>query len=450
MFRVSAIALVAIALVHPLPVDAQGAAQPEVAMTAGLEGTHILRGSPGATTMVIGLTGAHLPAAGSVQRAPMSVALVIDRSGSMAGEKIVHAIAAARGFVGGLRDGDVVAIFQYDGVVEQLAAPTVITSYSRPNLQHRLGEVTPRGATNIHAGLAAGIAALSQPGAERPIRRIVLISDGRANAGLMGPGHLGAVAAGAALQGISVSTIGVGYDYDEAVLGAIAVRAGGRYYHLANPTQMAAILEQELESLSRTVARGVTIEVTPGPGVRVLSATGADLSTAGGVSRLTIGDLLSQSSRDVVLQLQVPTGSDFSGRAASLDLGYVAANGGVARAARAQVNYQLANSEASVRRSTVPAFAPIIARHRASAASQEAARLLEQGRNDEAGDVLDRNAARIRGRAAALGGQAGALLSNQATALERQSSSTRRARTARARRAQQLDLTDEALGGLGF
>lgn len=431
----------------PLPCSAQGQGG-EVQLAAGLQHGTILHGSDGQVRLVVDLAAAPSPQA--TTRAPMSVALVIDRSGSMAGDKMANAIMAASSFIGNLRDGDVVAVYAYDDVVEQLAPPTVVSPATRPGLVGAVARLTPRGSTNLHGGLVAGISALSHPGAERPIRRVILISDGLANVGPSSPEQLGQVSAAAAVSGVSVTSIGVGLDYDESVLAAVAVRSGGRFYHLQEPAQMASILEAELNALTRTVARGVLLELAPGPGVQVLDATGADLTRRGSQVELRLGDMVGGVSRAVVVSLRVPTTGGPVRRAAQISLRYDAAEAGVRREATSAVTYRLSASQAAVDQSVVPRYAVLVERHEAALANQRAAELLGQGQNENAGDVLRDQAQRLRRRARDVGGAEGQELRREAERLEGAERRARRARSRPARRAAQLDMADDALGGLGF
>jgi Ca-activated chloride channel family protein len=420
----------------------------EVQMVSGLQYATLLMGSNGQAQMVIDLTAPALPRA--TQRPAMSVALVIDRSGSMAGDKMGNAISAAASFIQNLSDGDVVAIYAYDDVVDQLAPPTPVNAATRPGLLAAVGQLFPRGSTNLHGGLMAGVAALSRPGAERPLRRVILISDGLANVGPSSPIQLGQAAANASYSGISVTAIGVGLDYDEAVLGALAVRSGGRFYHLQEPGQMAIILQSELEALTQTVARGLSIELIPAPGVQVLDATGADVVRNGRRVQLRLGDMLGGQSRAVVVDLRLPTAGGPERQAAQLIMSYQAASSGANREASDQVIYQISRSPASVQASVTPRYALLVERHQAALAQQRAAEMLGRGESDGAGNVLQAQAQQLRRRARAIGGAEGQEMEQEAQRAETAERRARRANSRPARRAAQLDMADDALGSLGF
>lgn len=432
---------------------AAGVAEPsslatgEINLSAGMEHGYVLQGAAGEAYLVVDLSAIDAPQ-GAVRPA-MAVALVIDRSGSMSGPKMPNAIMAASSFIASLADGDVVSIFQYDDVVEQLAPPTVVNAMSRQQLMASVSRMFPRGSTNLHGGLQAGVSSLLRPEAERPLRRVVLISDGLANVGPASPLELGTVAAYAATAGVSVTAIGVGLDYDEAVLGSMAARSGGRFYHLQEPSQMAVILESELNALSQTVARNVIVDVVPAAGVQFVNATGADVIERGQRVRLRVGEIQGGGNRPVVVALRLPENGAPVRDAAQVNLSY-ASPSGEARQASTTVQYGITESQTAVDGSLRPQFALAVEQHRTAAATLQAAEALNSGDADGAANLLEQQALAMEQRAASMPSAQRAALNNQATKVRSQSQRARRARSRPAQRASSLSLHDDALDGLGL
>lgn len=426
----------------------------EITLNAGLENAYVLQGSSGEAFLVIDLAAAQVQA--QVQRPSMGVALVIDRSGSMAGDKIVNARSAASSFIQSLADGDVVSVYQYDDVVEQIAPPTVVDANSRALLSSVVQGIQPRGSTNLHGGLVAGIESLSSALAERPVRRVILISDGLANVGPSSPFELGNTAAAGAARGVSVTTIGVGLDYDENLMTQVAIRSGGRFYHLQEPAQLAAILETELNSLGATVARAIQLEILPAPGVQVLGASGADLVRQGQVVQLNVGEMIGSSSRQVVVPIRVPTTGSGAGQVGSLTLRYRSTAANADRTQQGRVEYQLAASQAQVDQSVRPQFAVAVESYRTAQAQREAANLVSQGNTRQAAQVLQDRSASMRSRAQAMGGEAGRSILFSADTVDGQMQAVEAAEAAApaaapaARRALELDLEDQAAEAEGY
>ncbi len=247
-----------------------------------------------------------VPSASRRARSPADVALVIDTSGSMAGAKIENARAAARQLVDKLADGDIVSITSFSDEARLLLGPTVLDHDGRQSLYRTIAGLQPSGGTNMFDGLRmAERNAVGSP-ATHPVRRVVMISDGMANIGPSSPEVLGALAARGSDGGVQVSAIGVGLDYDEHTLNALAVRSSGRLYHLDEPREMTAILDREVGLLQATAATGAFVEISPAPGVQILGADGvASTPIADGGVRVPLGTMFGGQHREMVLRAHV-------------------------------------------------------------------------------------------------------------------------------------------------
>jgi Ca-activated chloride channel family protein len=157
----------------------------------------------------------------------------------------------------------------------------------------------------MFAGLQAGEARLAYAPPTHPVRRVVLISDGMANIGPSSPEELGTLAAQGTESGAQVTAIGVGLDYDERTLGALAVRSSGRLYHLDAPGQMAQILQNELHLLSATVAANAYLEVVPAPRVELSGVEGLRVDRNGSAVRVPLGSLYAGQQREILLRARV-------------------------------------------------------------------------------------------------------------------------------------------------
>ena len=200
-------------------------------------------------------------------------------------------------------------------------------------------------------GLAERRALASPP--SHPVRRVVMISDGMANIGPSSPEVLGAVAARGSDGGVQVSAIGVGLDYDERTLNALAVRSSGRLYHLDEPREMTAILDREIGLLQATAATGAYVEIVPAPGVTLQGADGVRFDwQGGGAARVPLGTMFGGQHREMVLRVRVDAGSEAGegGRAlASVRLHFHdPADGGVERVQEVVARFQVTSDHARV------------------------------------------------------------------------------------------------------
>lgn len=209
------------------------------------------------------------PEATSVQaRAPVSVSIVIDRSGSMKGQRLTNAIAAARGMLSRLRPDDTISLVAYDDEAELLVAPTTVDRVDRLAFERALTGLRSGGHTCISCGIDLARAQVrSRSGA---INRILLLSDGVANRGLTTVPELRLLGDVARQERTAVTTIGVDLDYDERMLFAVSQASNGNHYFVEDPLGLPAVFEREAANLVGSVADRVDVDVRLAEGVELL------------------------------------------------------------------------------------------------------------------------------------------------------------------------------------
>lgn len=284
------------------PASANGADASRLAIQARLQSTHLLQGM-GDTYMAITLQAPTLD--GVQARPPVNVAVVIDRSGSMAGEKLLHAKEAARQLVSQLSPTDRVAIVSYGSDVNLVFPSTRATAQAKAAAFQAIEAIYDNGGTNLSGGLTQGreqIELFPEAGA---VERVVLISDGQANEGIVHPDGLAQLAADTAQRGVSITTVGVGLDFDERVMTRIAVSGRGNYYFAENSFALAQMFTQELDRLAATAATHVHLNLHPAPGVEILKAYGYPTAPSGQGILIPVADLHSGETRKVVVRLRV-------------------------------------------------------------------------------------------------------------------------------------------------
>jgi Ca-activated chloride channel family protein len=236
-------------------------------------------------------------------REPIAMGLVIDRSGSMLNRPLRDAKDAALRAVDALAPGDAFSIVTYSTEVETIVPIGLATDQRKAEARAAIERIRADGNTNLSAGLETGAASLQS--FDGNLDRVILISDGRPNEGISGRDKLSALAARLAGKGISISTIGVGLEFDERVMTQIAVAGRGNYYFVESSSDLPRIFEQELGSLGETVAVDARLAVTPGQGVEILEAYGYDVARDGTVVSVPIADLRAGETRKVVLEVRV-------------------------------------------------------------------------------------------------------------------------------------------------
>lgn len=192
------------------------------------------------------------------QRAPVNLALVIDRSGSMSGFKLNQAKQAARQLISQLSPTDRLAIVHYGSDVKSLDG-MLATPANKEKMFAYVDGIWDDGGTNIGAGLTTGRDLLLSARNEFKVNRLILISDGQPTEGLVEFDGLTAIVKDIRTYGVSVSSIGVGDDFNEQLMSAFAEVGAGAYAYLQDASQLAAIFQKDLNAAGLMVARGVSL-----------------------------------------------------------------------------------------------------------------------------------------------------------------------------------------------
>jgi len=250
-----------------LPLDGvEGVVQTKVELDRPL----IIRGDRTPVYALVRCHAAESPPAELANRPPLNLALVLDRSGSMeATGKIAYLKEAARKAVDGLTPSDLLAVVEYDTEITTLW-PSQPVLEKRP-IKRLIDRLTPRGGTDLAAGMMRGVeevaARIQTVDAQAAVSRVLLLSDGLANQGVTHPAEISGMVRQARRQGVRISTLGLGLDYGEDLMQAIAQNGGGAFYHVEHPQQIARIYEEELAALSATVAKEARLRLEAAPGV---------------------------------------------------------------------------------------------------------------------------------------------------------------------------------------
>lgn len=335
--------------------------------------------------------------------APLATSVVVDTSGSMAGDKIINARASAKRFLDGLTDGDIASLVSFDDTARQLVPPTVLGPTSRARLTGAVSELRADGATNLFEGIRMGGMNVMDAPPTHSVRRIVLVSDGIATAGPTSREILGALADKAADHGVQVTAVGVGLDYDESTLNDIAMRSSGRLYHVGNTTQLASMLEQEMKLLRGTRAANAFVDVMPAAGVTLLGVDGTRTQTReGGGLRIPIGALFAGQRKEFLIRARVTAPDEGSHAIASVRLHFSdPADGNLERVQEAVARYEVTNDQARFASMKDERVQGIWSLAEASRATQKAAEQIDGDRFDDAERDLAKVEKQLQAQAAA-------------------------------------------------
>lgn len=278
-----------------------------VTVRAGLVQDKVLAGSDGRAAVALTLSAAQMDRPDHVPVRHVDLVIVLDRSGSMQGQKINDARLSVLGLIDRLSDRDRLALVTYSNGAATLLPLVAMDEVHRSQAKAVVQEIYTGGGTNLGGGLRQGIDTLLHTPSEGRQRKVILISDGLANQGITDPVLLGNMAAGAMEQNSSVSTVGVGYDFNEVLMTTIADHGAGRYYFLENPHAFAQVFEKEFESSRNVAAAGLEIRVPLKDGLQLVNAGGYPVQVRDGYAVVHPGDLLSGQQRKLFLTFKVPT-----------------------------------------------------------------------------------------------------------------------------------------------
>ena len=258
---------------------------------------------------------AKAPSAVSEQRKPIAFAISLDRSGSMHGRKLEQAKEACRGVIDNLRPEDFFGLVVFDQVA-QVVLP-LRSGVDKARAKNLVNSIYSGGSTNLGGGWALARDELEKA-PEGATRRMLLLSDGQANVGLVDPVQLSSIAGdGLDRVGVRTSCLGFGDDYNEDLMSEMANASTGNFYDVASADKLPEIFEAELDGILGLVAQNLRVRVKPETFCDEWASLG---ETPGhrlpdGRVELKLGDLVSEEERSFALAVRVepiPLGADGS------------------------------------------------------------------------------------------------------------------------------------------
>ncbi|MCE5230016.1 VWA domain-containing protein [bacterium] len=252
----------------------------------------------------VGLTGVKPDKKGA--RAPANIAVVLDKSGSMTGEKIAAARQAAIDAIRRLNRDDIVSVITYDSTVNVLVPATRLTEPEAVISQLR--RVEANGSTALFAGVSKAAEELRKFKALDRVNRMVLLSDGLANIGPSSPSDLAELGQSLGREGIAVTTIGLGLDYNEDLMAKLAANSNGRHYFAREARQLASLFDKEFGDVMAIVAQEVELEIRCADGIRPVRILGRGGRISGQSVKVDFNQLYSNVERYAICEMEVPAG----------------------------------------------------------------------------------------------------------------------------------------------
>ncbi len=249
----------------------------------------------------------------SHKRRPLNLSLVIDRSGSMAGNKIEFTRQAAQFLVQHLGSADQFSIVLYNENVETLLPPEPVIR--KDFITQRLQKIRAGGMTNLSGGWLQGCSLVAQNVREDYINRVILMSDGLANRGIIDESQLVSMARQKRDQSVTTTTMGLGADFNEELLMAMADSGGGAFYFIESPESTPLIFHEELRGLLSVVGQNLTVSLQASENILSVAQLNAyDMHINGSTYSFGLGDVYGDEIKTLVLELSVPALKDIGER----------------------------------------------------------------------------------------------------------------------------------------
>lgn len=228
-----------------------------------------LRAAADATHVLVRLVAPAQPVtenSASAQRAPLDLALVIDRSGSMSGDPLKAALESSVRIIQGLRSDDRIAVVTFDDHV-QVVQPLVAVGDAH-DLVTRVRQIESGGSTALFDGWQEGVKQLAPFVKKERIARVILLTDGQANHGLVDEAKIFEHVAKAAGASITTSTVGLGHGFNETLLTGMAKAGEGAANFGQTADDLSEAFEEQFAILSNSFLRQVRITVQGGSDVQ--------------------------------------------------------------------------------------------------------------------------------------------------------------------------------------
>ncbi|PIU63499.1 MAG: hypothetical protein COS84_09505 [Armatimonadetes bacterium CG07_land_8_20_14_0_80_40_9] len=240
------------------------------------------------------------------KRLPLNLSLVIDRSGSMSSEnKLEYTKNAALYAVENLSSDDVLSVVAYDDVVYTLIEANPLLN--KDLVKGEIKKLTPGGSTNLAGGVEEGYKQVYKNLSPKRTNRVLLFSDGLANVGETNPEVLRNWAKKHYDEGVTISTLGVGLDYNENLMLNLAEYGSGNYYYIDSPDKIEEIFAKEFKGLLSIIAQNINICITTEEGVKLAEIYGYPYRKDGDKNFINLSNFLEGDRKYIIAKLLLPT-----------------------------------------------------------------------------------------------------------------------------------------------
>ncbi len=244
--------------------------------------------------------------AGEIPTPPINLSLVIDRSTSMQGDRLDQVKTAVAQLIDSLRENDTLAVITFSDKAEVIVSPQRSTPEQKTMAKAKVSTIHAAGGTEILRGLLRGLMELHQHLSPSSVNHLMLLTDGQTYGD---EGDCQLLAALAAADGVSLSGLGLGDEWNDKFLDELASATGGSTAFLAAPDQVAKFLQDKVRGLGAAFGERLALRILPDQGVKLLQAYRVAPEPgplAVDESPLLIGSLPKERSLSLLLKFLLP------------------------------------------------------------------------------------------------------------------------------------------------
>ncbi|MCB1043461.1 MAG: VWA domain-containing protein [Acidobacteria bacterium] len=236
-------------------------------------------------------------------RPPVALAIALDRSGSMEGDKLQKAKEAALVAFESLAPDDLFSLVIYDDQVQTLIEAQPVRQI-RKKVETVLG-ITAGNYTALFGGVSQAASELRKFNHLPHLKRLILLSDGLANVGPSSPEELGRLGVALAKEGITITTIGLGDDYNEDLMTRLSQSSDGNTYYVRSSDQLPQVFKAEMGDVFNVVARNVKAKIAFPEGIKPLALIGREGKIAGRLVEVDFNELCGSQEKLVLVEVEV-------------------------------------------------------------------------------------------------------------------------------------------------
>lgn len=236
---------------------------------------------------------------------PLNLTLVLDHSNSMGDEdRLKRVQAAAIRIIEEMEEDDIISVVAFNDRPTTTIPAQRVTDKNA--LRWLISRIQPRGGTEIFQGLKAGYEELQKHLSPQRANHIILLTDGHT---ARDEQQCYALAREAADEGISISAMGLGSDWNDTFLDQLASSTGGVSTYIRSVNMVSEFMDERVRNLSNAFAERVHLSVAPDPDVHLemafkLSPHPQPLPHENGI--IPLSSLQAKRPIRVLLQFQLP------------------------------------------------------------------------------------------------------------------------------------------------